>query len=396
MARAIWQIAVNIEDRVAFSRSKTILFPFMGDRLGGSYISSIMLVRFLAQKGYRVVVVLHANGALAKRFRDHDKLPFSVIQIKGLKDNNRSRISLSVFSVLRNCYLLARFISNEKIDLIHTNDGRMHELWSLPARISRTPHIWHQRTRFSPSRRTSFFLNFSSAVISISKYVEKSLPTISIPSFIIPNAVEPPILQTETTKRERSRLSALAAHSNPYILGWFGTLRPLKRPMVFFQAVAELVEVHAIPLVAVVFGRDDGEFIESLGAQFPNLKVLNAIKYMGVVNDPLPVMAACDAIVSTSVDDGFGRTLIEAMAVGVPVVAARSGGHEEIIVDYENGLLVEPDNSTATADAVLTILTDSAIRQKLITNGQRSIATRYEPARHCLAISAIYDSLVRP
>src|SRR3546814_9209528 len=69
-------------------------------------------------------------------------------------------------------------------------------------------------------------------------------------------------------------------------------------------------------------------------------------------------MAACDALLVTAVDEPFGRTLIEAMLLETPVIAANSGGNPEAIEDGENGLIVPPDDPESFADAALALIDD--------------------------------------
>lgn len=77
---------------------------------------------------------------------------------------------------------------------------------------------------------------------------------------------------------------------------------------------------------------------------------------LGQRNDVADLLAAATVHVSTSIQETFGRTLIEAMASGKPVVATRCGGPEEVVMDGETGFIVEPQNPQAVADAVIQLL----------------------------------------
>ena len=76
-------------------------------------------------------------------------------------------------------------------------------------------------------------------------------------------------------------------------------------------------------------------------------------------------LEAADVFVLNSHYEGFSHQLLEAMAVGVPVIATRAGGNEELITDGVNGILVNPDDEKAIEAAVRKILSDSALRARL-------------------------------
>ena len=76
-------------------------------------------------------------------------------------------------------------------------------------------------------------------------------------------------------------------------------------------------------------------------------------------------------LVVASDQEPFGRTVVEAMATGLPVVATRCGGPEEIIVDRETGLLVPLDDPRAMADAVEAVVRDPDLARKMGQAGRR-------------------------
>ena len=74
-------------------------------------------------------------------------------------------------------------------------------------------------------------------------------------------------------------------------------------------------------------------------------------------------MAACDVIIATSIADGLGRSLMEGMMVGTPVIAVDSGGHKEVITHDKNGLLV-PTTPDDIATAIALVLNDDDKRNE--------------------------------
>ncbi len=94
-------------------------------------------------------------------------------------------------------------------------------------------------------------------------------------------------------------------------------------------------------------------------------------------NELRSVYNRASVVVLNSWQEGFGLVLSEAMLCGAAVIGTRSGGITDIIEHDRRGLLVEPDNSSALADAVLRLLNDSSLREQLAANGHRFAQETY-------------------
>lgn len=89
-------------------------------------------------------------------------------------------------------------------------------------------------------------------------------------------------------------------------------------------------------------------------------------------------LAAADVFVLPSISEGMPLALMEAMAIGLPVVATRVGGIPEILVDGINGLMVNPRDAHALASSIVSILSDSNLRRKLSTGALKTIEDKKE------------------
>ena len=125
-----------------------------------------------------------------------------------------------------------------------------------------------------------------------------------------------------------------------------------------------------VPKTVFVIGGDGSlrSYHESLAKE---LKVSeNVLFTRHIPQEELPrFYAACDIFVIPSVVEAFGLVTIEAMACGKPVIAGRSGGVEEAVVDGKTGILVEPENVSDIREAVLRLLRDEVYAQKLGSDG---------------------------
>lgn len=120
----------------------------------------------------------------------------------------------------------------------------------------------------------------------------------------------------------------------------------------------------------------DRAMLEQLAA---DQGVGDRVRFWGFQPSPWPFMAAADVLVLTSVYEGFGNVLIEAMACGTPVVATRSPGTVEIITDNVNGLLVDHEPQ-AVAAGISRLLTDRALRDRLVAQASTDVRSYALPA----------------
>ncbi|MGE5433564.1 MAG: glycosyltransferase, partial [Candidatus Doudnabacteria bacterium] len=113
----------------------------------------------------------------------------------------------------------------------------------------------------------------------------------------------------------------------------------------------------------------------------------------GFRDDVPAILPDLDALVVTSRAEGLGSVVLEAFASGVPVVATRAGGLPELVVDGETGLLADPGDAGGIAAAIDRILSDSALRARLVENGRSAARARSAPAL-AAATLAIYREIL--
>lgn len=116
----------------------------------------------------------------------------------------------------------------------------------------------------------------------------------------------------------------------------------------------------------------------------------------GWVPDPSPFLRHADVFVLPSLEEGSGSVaLIEAMEMGLPVVASRLDGIPEDLVNGESGVLVEPADVSSLSDGLRQVLTDNALRQRLAQNARKTFETRFSPDAMTRALGVLYEELLR-
>jgi glycosyltransferase involved in cell wall biosynthesis len=132
-----------------------------------------------------------------------------------------------------------------------------------------------------------------------------------------------------------------------------------------------------------------GELQQCLEEQIRALGLTHCVRLLGFQQNPYQYMAAADVFALSSIFEGFGNVIVEAMACGTPVVATDCPyGPAEIISDGVNGLLVPPARADALASALLRVLTDPALKKQLSCNGQKR-----SQDFHAQAIASAYGEM---
>jgi len=117
------------------------------------------------------------------------------------------------------------------------------------------------------------------------------------------------------------------------------------------------------------------------------------VRLVGFLPDPRPWVAASDLMVLSSRGEGFGGTLLDALALGVPIVATRTGGIPEVVGD-KAGLLVPVGDAAAFAEAVVRVLEDADLRRRLSEEG-RLRAREFSHRRSAEAVMGVYREVWR-
>jgi glycosyltransferase involved in cell wall biosynthesis len=146
-----------------------------------------------------------------------------------------------------------------------------------------------------------------------------------------------------------------------------GRLKPLKGFAHLIEALAEIRK--SVPAHLWIVG--EGEERAALERKARRLGLQDCVRLLGFRRNPYKYMAAADVFVLSSLFEGFGNVIVEAMACGAPVVATDCPyGPREIIRDGEDGILVEPASAPALARGILRVLGDAGLKKRLAARGR--------------------------
>jgi len=161
--------------------------------------------------------------------------------------------------------------------------------------------------------------------------------------------------------------SALEIPSESIVIATVGRLTAVKGQDTLIRAIAECLR-HGEKVFILILG--EGELRSDLETLSAELGIAEAIRFLGWRSDVASVIDACDIFCLPSLNEGMGKAIVEAMAMGKPVIASDVGGIPDLVIPGENGILVPPGDSNALAKAILNLRDHPEARVKMGEQGR--------------------------
>jgi glycosyltransferase involved in cell wall biosynthesis len=181
---------------------------------------------------------------------------------------------------------------------------------------------------------------------------------------------------------------------HPPVVGELAALTPPKAQDILLEAVANLGrrDVH-VDLAGEALEKDE-RYVRRLQDRAANADLRDRVRFLGRVEDPLALLRGWTvAALPSTYPESFGLVLVEAMSVGVPVVATDRGGPSEVVGDA--GLLVPPGDVAALAAAIERLIDDQALRRRCRDAGRRAVESSYTVQRQQETLLTLLRQLAR-
>jgi glycosyltransferase involved in cell wall biosynthesis len=203
-----------------------------------------------------------------------------------------------------------------------------------------------------------------------------------------------PYQQTQLREADRRRLrTEWDIPQDAFLFGTVARFVPVKGLPILLDAFAQFVRGKENPPYLVLVG--DGPERERLEAKVREHGLEALVRFAGFRQDIPACLHACDSFVHSSVYEGLGYTIIEAMASEVPVVASNVGGVKEFVFHEETGLVVQPADPNGLAQAMDRLWHSPELRDTMVVNALKKVESSFTIEQMTEKIVALYRKLLR-
>jgi glycosyltransferase involved in cell wall biosynthesis len=343
------------------------------------------------------VVVAYVRDDKDKEFQIGEKARTKGLEFYEIEE--RSKIDLGVLQKL------SKIVAQHDINLIHAHDyksdlfayllrRKMRQL--RPALIS-TMHGWALdgfRGRVLWRLDVSLMRTFDH-LIAVSRATKKQMVDAGIPTELISvvhNGIDTHTwspCQTNIAMRE-----ALGLESAVPIIGYVGRLSAEKDLYSWLRAVALVAtEYPQAQFVIVGEGRND-RLLAELRKMAAGLDIADKVKFLGYRDNLPAIYAIFDIFFLSSLREGICNSLLEAMAMGIPVVATDVGGTKELVIDGQTGYMVPNGDFEAMAQSLLRLASNAGLRKELGIAGRKRIEDKFSFRCRLSRVETLYERII--
>ena len=340
----------------------------VGELFGGVERHILGMAQGLRMRGIGTVLLLFHDGELAAQAREQN------IELLVLPDSN-----LSLWATSRK---LAGLLKQRGIGLVHVHGYKAAVFCALARR-------WHRLAMV----KTEHGLSEPSAGGPVAAMLDRAYRLLDAVASRIAGATVcyvtedlrlhrrqadaarlPRVIPNGVPAMDRRRHPRPAEYREDWLnLAVVGRLEPVKAIHVAIEALS----VQGMPLDIHLHVIGAGPCERELKARSAAVGVAARVHFHGFRRDAHDFIAHCDALLMPSLHEGLPYTLLEAMALGTPVIASRVGGLAETIQDGVTGLLVAPADAPALAGAIRRLIADPSLRARLGDAAQRRQRANY-------------------
>ncbi len=378
--------------------------------LGGSHLSLLDVMTSMVQRGHKVVLACPYEDLLSAEAQKRGietqlfslgGRPSTQFHWMGRRFFNWFAALAAALVYLRAGMALWRLVRAVRPDVVHCNDMFLAISAGVACRLAGKPSVWHLRTIPSLSvPRIAVGLYARLAALLSDRIIANSRATAGFLAgspasekvMVVYNGIDlGPFRALDDGPKVRLQLGIPMA---AFVIATFSRVIPRKGHDVLIDTMARLSHSQDPLLLVVGHYEATGDYYRSLCRSVMARQLELRVRFVGFQLDIRPYLAAADVVVSASKEtEAFGRTLVESMAAGKPVIATRLGGHVEIVEDGVTGLLVQPDSSQEMSEAI-TRVRDSARLSASMGQRGRARAERLFGIDACaMQIDGLYREL---
>jgi len=359
---------------------RTVLHTESSPGLGGQEIRTLTEARWIAERGWRVLLAGQPGAAFTERAR---QMGIDVIEVP-------MRGAWDLSAVAR----LARLVRDEDVSLVHTHSSVDGWVGGLAARIARVPVVRTRHVSIRIRRRLNPVYHWlADRVITSGEAIRSIVVASGVPAgrvVAVPAGVD--LGEMDRAGQTPDALRRSLGLARP-VIGSVAMFRGSKGHAHLLDAFAMVRERWPTSRLLLVGDGIRRSWVEGLARE---RGLGEAVVFTGFRSDVPDLLRIMDCFVLASTrTEGVPQSLLQAFAARVPAVASAVGGIPEVITDKETGILVAPEDAAALARGIEAVLDDPAGAAERAAAARRLVEERFSHSASVGRLLGIYESLLR-
>jgi glycosyltransferase involved in cell wall biosynthesis len=365
-----------------------ILFVHGIAEIGGAERELLRMLKPLSCLGYNPIIACPAQGPFVQELVRRNIEHHSVVlpawhKIRGYMQRASSARQLQ--KVIRNTHPVA----------LHVND-----IWWVPQTLRaagdlKVPIVAHVRQEIEPRKVKHYDLADANLLLAVSHHIRDTLINTGIPAARVLTVYSG--LDLRNILVEASPVGIRSKFGIPNeapLLGSLASLFPRKGHEVMLKALPRVLRSFPDAHYFII-GTGDANYEAGLRSQVKSLGLDGRVHFAGFQDSVFGFLAAFTVYVHPVLMEGFGIAVLEAMAMGRPVVATTTGGLPEVVQHGETGILVSPGDDIALAEAIVTLLGDPERADSMGQAGRVRVRALFSEEAMMQQLGAAYESVLR-
>lgn len=334
--------------------------------------------------------------------RDHEFQITEMAKGRGLTYYEVPESGKFDFRVLR---ALREIIIRHDINMIHGHDYKSDlfaylirkMMWKRQIALVSTAHAWVMLGRKGEFYRQLdlFLMKRFDHLLAVSQATQNEMVDAGIPESkitVLYNGID-----TETWSREHVKTTLrdeLGILPSAPVIGYVGRIMPEKDLETWLRSAAIVAKQYPQARFVLVGEGRDGTTLDDLKSLALSLGIADQLVFPGFRRDLPQVYAAFDVFVMSSLREGLPNSILEAMALGVPVVTTDVAGAKELVVNKETGFVVDQKDFNHLASSILTILQHDSVRTQMGQAGRHRVETEFSFLQRLRKIEDLYRQIL--
>tara|TARA_B110000438_G_scaffold52600_2_gene52811 strand:- start:1961 stop:3100 length:1140 start_codon:yes stop_codon:yes gene_type:complete len=363
--------------------------------IGGAQDNTLYTVELLNKKKYDISLCCNLDGELVERAKKVEDIKLFDIPFLCRE--------VSLYNDVKAFFSIYKLLKNGNFDIIHTHSSKAGFIARLAAKLNKIPVIIHTVHGFAFNDfmnvyKKNFFIyvekilaTWTDVLITVSNLNKNKIVDLNIAKEEnIKNIYSGIDLSLFTDKRNSDFRKELNLGDDKILIGSVGRLSNQKDPITMINAF-DIVSKKFPEAYLVLVG--DGPLKDKIVDRIKKLKLKNRVHLTGNKSNPWDVYHSIDLFIMSSIYEGLGRSITEALSCGVPVVCTAVEGVPEIIKDSITGTLVPPREPIELADGIIRSLQNMKVAKRKAAEGRKFVQDNFDVNKMVENIDVLYQTL---